>query len=95
MSRAGISNPHAIADATNKRLISRAFLKRRIVVARVERQTMPRQAGQVLPLAPADAPAKRMSIARQILPDRQILPGRSCRHGIAHDAKKPAIYRAF
>jgi len=81
--------------AINKRLIKRDFFFERDLRAVRERQTVPRAGRQVLPRGRHARMQSRDAIARQVLPYRQIFPGRTCRIASVMDAQKPAIYRAF
>jgi hypothetical protein len=94
-SRGLISKPHAIIDAMRKRLMSCGFPSAHRFARRVERQTVPRASRQVLPSRHAIAEAKRIALARQSLPPRQIFPGISCRRALRDHAQKAAIYLAF
>jgi hypothetical protein len=94
-SRGLISKPRAMTHAINKRLIQRGFFCGRDSRAAIERQTVPRSGRQVLPHGSHAHSPKSEAITRQVLPVRQIFPGRSCRATRTSDAKKSAIYRAF
>jgi hypothetical protein len=79
----------------DKRLIERDFFAERDLPAATERQTVPRNGRQVLPRGRLAGTRESAAIARQVLPPRQIFPGRTCREVSATRARKSAIYRAF
>jgi hypothetical protein len=81
--------------AIDKRLISRDFFFERDLRMVRERQTVPRAGRQVLPRGRDARVHASDAITRQVLPHRQIFPGRTCRITPAAKAQKPAIYRAF
>jgi len=83
--------PHVMS----KCLIKRDFFGEGVAPGEMPRQTVPITGGQVLPHGKRVSARFSDAIARQVLPPRQIFPGRTCRNAAATHVWKSAIHRAF